>query len=36
MQNGSKLSHSKYQENGPQKITCKMGNKVLQPAKWHL
>jgi hypothetical protein len=28
MQNGSKLGHSKCQENGPEKSTWKMGNKV--------
>jgi hypothetical protein len=27
MQNGSKLGHSKYQENGPHKRTGKMVNK---------
>jgi hypothetical protein len=28
MQNGRELDHSKYQENGPENSTWKMGNKV--------
>jgi hypothetical protein len=28
MQNGSKLGHSNYQENGQEKSTSKVGNRV--------